>query len=252
MTPFAFSASFYDALYDQKDYAGESAFAIDRLESALGYRPVSIADLGCGTGRHAECFARSGIRVTALDICAEMLAQARVRTAGLPVELILADIADPPDLSRCDGVVSLFHVLGYLALPGRLEEGLVRLRRRLPAGTPLLFDYWNSVAVMMHGCEVRERSVAWCGSGRIIRTAVPRATEHSDVVRIEFRYRAYDESGMLVADTAEEHDMRHLSPGRIADILRHAGFALRETAAWGTRGPPDANAWNAYALATAD
>lgn len=58
-------------------------------------RGLAIADVGCGTGRHALRLAGSGARVTALDFSDEMLAHARRKAGGLPVTFIRHDVEQP-------------------------------------------------------------------------------------------------------------------------------------------------------------
>src|ERR1051325_2796348 len=45
-----------------------------------------IADVGCGTGRHAVGLARSGASVTALDFSEGMLSRAREKAQSLQIE----------------------------------------------------------------------------------------------------------------------------------------------------------------------
>src|SRR5205814_1195944 len=55
---------------------------------------LEIADLGCGTGRHALRLAAAGARVTGVDFSEAMLARARAKSGALPVRWVRHDIAD--------------------------------------------------------------------------------------------------------------------------------------------------------------
>jgi len=57
---------------------------------------LDVADLGCGTGRHASRLARAGARVVALDFSEQMLAEARAKTAGAAVRFVQHDLAALP------------------------------------------------------------------------------------------------------------------------------------------------------------
>lgn len=68
---------------------------IDRLFGDV--RGLEIADVGCGTGRHARRLAAHGARVTGIDFSEGMLAKAREKCAGLPSppNLIFHDLGTP-------------------------------------------------------------------------------------------------------------------------------------------------------------
>lgn len=88
----------FDALQAQGvDVHGEAAFV-------LSYRPASVLDAGCGTGRVAIELARRGVEVTGVDVDHSMISEARRRAPGLAwVEADLASL----DLGRRFDVVVL-------------------------------------------------------------------------------------------------------------------------------------------------
>ncbi len=58
-------------------------------------RGLSLADLGCGTGRSAIALAEAGAEVTAVDFSSEMLAQARQKPGAGRVRFIVHDLGNP-------------------------------------------------------------------------------------------------------------------------------------------------------------
>jgi SAM-dependent methyltransferase len=81
-------------------------------------------DLGCGTGRHTLALAQAGAQVTALDQSPEMMAVARRKLQGHPVEWVLHAL--PAPLPLPDGAFVLV-VAGLVAehvadLPALLKE----------------------------------------------------------------------------------------------------------------------------------
>jgi ubiquinone/menaquinone biosynthesis C-methylase UbiE len=103
-------------IYDEEDnplIALEEPLVSGLLGDARG---LDVADLGCGTGRHAVPLARAGARVTALDFADEMVARARAKSGWERVRFISHDLARPlplPDRSF-DRVLSCL-VLEHLA-----------------------------------------------------------------------------------------------------------------------------------------
>ena len=56
---------------------------------------LAVADVGCGTGRHAIRLAADGARVTALDFSPGMLAAAREKPGAERVRFLLHDVTTP-------------------------------------------------------------------------------------------------------------------------------------------------------------
>jgi malonyl-CoA O-methyltransferase len=56
---------------------------------------LDVADIGCGTGRHALRLAPAGARVTALDFSEGMLERARAKTTSEAIRFVAHDLAQP-------------------------------------------------------------------------------------------------------------------------------------------------------------
>jgi ubiquinone/menaquinone biosynthesis C-methylase UbiE len=56
---------------------------------------LTVADIGCGTGRHALRWAAAGARVTAVDFSAAMLERARAKPGAQAITFIQHDLAKP-------------------------------------------------------------------------------------------------------------------------------------------------------------
>ena len=68
----------YDVAYSFKDYEGEAA-AISALILDRNVNAGSLLDVGCGTGKHLEYFARHFDHVEGLDLTRGLLEEARRR-----------------------------------------------------------------------------------------------------------------------------------------------------------------------------
>src|SRR5438552_18394677 len=71
---------------------------VDRLLGSI--RGLAVADIGCGTGRHALRLAGAGAEVTALDFSGEMLARARAKPHAAHVRFVQHDLAQPLPLNE--------------------------------------------------------------------------------------------------------------------------------------------------------
>ena len=112
-------ANYYDLLYRDKDYRGETDYICGLLEKfAPGAK--SILDLGCGTGRHAVSLAKRGFDVFGFDFSTKMIVKAKERKTQLSsqvsqnVNFEVADICKLNIGKNFDVIVSI-DVLTYFS-----------------------------------------------------------------------------------------------------------------------------------------
>jgi SAM-dependent methyltransferase len=193
-------------------FAGHPLFQADaRLLEERFEQPGRLADLGCGTARHALRFAQRGFEVTAVDLSLPMLEMARckARSAGINLALIQANVCCLgciPD-GVFDYALLMFSTLGMIrgAQPRRhaLDEAARILRRG------------GRIALHAHNIWVNLRD----GQGRVwLLGQAPRAVlRRGDVGDRRMDYRGI--SGMRV----------HLYRWReLKHELRRAGFQIDE------------------------
>lgn len=119
------------------------------LTPLLPEQPVRIADLGCGTGSLAVLLAEQPNTVSGVDISGEMirLAQAKARAAGVDVNLVQGDAADPPFAAASFDVVLARHVLWTFENPEAVLQRWVNLLS--PGGRLILIEgQWSTGAGM--------------------------------------------------------------------------------------------------------
>lgn len=118
------------AIYDDED---NPLIVMEEPEVArlLGdVRGLSVADIGCGTGRHAIPLARAGAYVTAVDFSEGMLDKGQQMAQGLPIRWVRQDLADVLPLeSACFDRVICCLVLEHIADLEHLFGELKRICR---------------------------------------------------------------------------------------------------------------------------
>ncbi len=98
---------------------------------------LTVADIGCGTGRHALRWAAAGARVTALDFSAAMLDRARAKPGAGSVTFVQHDLAQPfPLAGAAFDRVFCCLVLDHIAALDDLFRELRRLCR--PTGCVII------------------------------------------------------------------------------------------------------------------
>jgi len=91
---------------------------------------LAVADIGCGTGRHALRLAAAGARVTAIDFSEAMLQRARAKAGAGAITFVRHDLAKPfPLPSAAFDRVFCCLVLDHIAELGSFFRELHRLCR---------------------------------------------------------------------------------------------------------------------------
>ena len=201
----------YDRWSKVYDTDGNPLFVLEEpiVRAWLGdVAGLVIADVGCGTGRHAAWLAHAGARVVALDISEGMMARAKACATGEGV-LFCRHALLPSPLPLADG--SCDHVL--FALVGehveRLTETFADFRRVLvPGGTVIftaLHPAMNLVGITARffdpetGGEVRVKAFEYSLSDYVM-AAVNGGLQLVDIVE-----RTADERTARLAPRAEKY-----------------------------------------------
>jgi malonyl-CoA O-methyltransferase len=113
---------------------------------------LAVADIGCGTGRHALRLASAGARVTAVDFSEPMLERARVKPGAEGVTFIRHDLAEPlPLKSESFDRVLCCLVADHIAdLHGFFRD----LRRLCRPGGCVVFSVMHP-AMLLRGVQAR-------------------------------------------------------------------------------------------------
>jgi SAM-dependent methyltransferase len=253
MPVFADYARYYNLLYRDKDYGGETAFVLDMMRQQ-GCVPRTLLDLGCGTARHAIEMTRRGVQVTGVDISETMLAmgQESVRSldpADFPVllpELYQADARSVRLNKTFDAVVSLFHVMSYQNTEEDALAVMETARNHLNPGGLLLFDFWHGPGVQRDLPERRER-VLENEETHIHRLALPehRSNDHLVIVNYFVTLSKPDGSSSCLR---ESHSMRYWFLPELRLLANEAGFAVVQEGGWMSASLPGFLDWNAWSL----
>ena len=111
-------------IYDDEDnplIALEQPRVTELLGDTAG---LTVADVGCGTGRHALRLAATGAKVIALDFSLGMLAKASAKAGADRVRFVVHDVADPLPLAdrACDRLICCLVVEHVVDLPSLFRE----------------------------------------------------------------------------------------------------------------------------------
>jgi ubiquinone/menaquinone biosynthesis C-methylase UbiE len=125
------------------------------LAPLIPAEPVRIVDLGCGTGSLAVLLAEHSNRVSGIDISGNMirLARAKARAAGVAVDFVRGDAADPPFAEASFDLVLARHVLWAFENPDAVLQRWVDLLA--PDGRLILIEGQWSTGAGLSASECR-------------------------------------------------------------------------------------------------
>ncbi len=251
MPSFSDYAPYYDLFYRGKDYAAEVGFVLGILRDR-GCRPGKILELGCGTGGHAEHFAKAGCSVLGVDLSERMVGRANERFATLPAELsgrfrgMQGDASNFVSPEKVDAVVSLFHVASYQTTNEALLGYFRSARSALEPGGLFLFDFWYGPAVLTdRPREVERRQTAEDGT-EVVRRTQSTMRVNDNVVDVHFSFTLT--AGSRKETFKENHAMRYLFLPEIELLARTAGFSFTESGAWMQRASLTDSTWYGWCV----
>ncbi len=200
------------AIYDDED---NPLIALEEPQVAglLGdVRGLSIADIGCGTGRHALQLAAGGANVTAVDFSQAMLAKAQAKPGAQAIRWVQHDITQPLPLSAASfHRVTCCLVMDHIPDPAALLAECGRICR--PAGF-IVISVMHP-AMMLRGIQARFTDPA---TGRETRpTSCPHQV--SDYVMAAIR------AGLRI-DHLSEHLVDEALTRRSPRALKYLGWPL--------------------------
>ena len=245
MSVFGGYAKYYDLLYRDKDYEGETAYVVRKIRESFSEARI-LLELGSGTGKHAGLLRKAGYDLVGVEMSEEMVAQARERNPG--IEFHQGDLRQV-DLGReFDVVMALFHVISYQTGNRDLARSFEVARKHVKTGGGLIFDCWHGPAVMQQRPEVRVKRLS-DGDVRIIRIAEPEMDAAANTVTVN--YQVLIDNGGQLQEIQESHRMRYLFQPELALMLERAGFELLHSEEWMTGCMPGTDTWGVLHVARA-
>ena len=232
---------YYNLLYSDKDYLGESCY-IDELIQKYLQGAKTILDLGCGTGRHDECLARSGYIVHGVDGSADMLSVAQ-KCANGRLKFTEGDIRSIRLDQKFDVAVSLFHVMSYQTSNDDMIRAFSTAQEHLLPGGIFIFDCWYGPAVLTDRPTVRIKRLE-DETIEVTRIAEPLLYPNENLVDVNYHLFVRDKLSGEVAEQKELHKMRYLFKPEVEMMLERVGLQFVDSFEFVTGSNPGYNTWS--------
>ncbi len=250
MSTFATYASYYDLLYRDKDYAAEAAFVRSVIQR-FGPQVDRVLELGCGTGAHARHLAALGLSVCGVDASPSMVECALSSQAALPTDFrrrlafLQGDIRNLRLGEKFNCVLSLFHVMSYMATNADLQLAFQTVRHHLSPGGICIFDCWYGPAVLHLRPSVRVKELS-DDEFSIIRVADPAMLPNENAVDVNYTVWIRNRATNTLEIVRETHRMRYLFRPEIDSLVEQAGLRVLEAREWMTGREPGLDTWGVY------
>ncbi len=253
MSVFAGYSRYYDLLYKDKDYTGETKWVASLLR-AFAPSAKSLVEIGSGTGLHASHLAQLGYDVTGVDMSEGLLDAANERRAGLDPAIAARLSFEPGDARtfrlgrKFDAVISLFHVMSYQTSNEDLASAFASAREHLEPGGVFIFDCWYGPAVLRQWPSVTTKELS-DEQTHVRRIATPVIHAGRNVVDVNYDVTVTDKTTGQKEVLKETHSMRYLFTPEIEVALHAAGLQLLESRGWLSDKEPDFTTWGACFIA---
>lgn len=252
MTVFGDYSRYYDLLYRDKDYIGESQF-IHQLIQSHAPHSLDILELGCGTGHHAALLAQQGYKLHGIDISQEMLDYADQRRSQLTTKIASnlqftqGDIRQVRLHQKFDVVISLFHVISYQTTNADLQAAFATAKAHLKPNGIFIFDVWYGPAVLTTPPEVRVKRLE-DEIIEITRIAEPVMYPNKNCVDVNYSIFIKDKTTFAITELTETHKMRYLFKPELEILLANFQLEIYKYQEWLTNKNASLETWNVYFL----
>ena len=244
-------AYYYNAFYQDKDYAGE-ARQVDFLLKKYGQNIHTIINYGCGTGKHDIELSKLGYHCTGIDMSSLMIdiAKKNAQTERLDIEFSAEDIRNYEPRKQFDAVLSLFHVMSYQNTNQDILAAFRSARKALEQGGLLLFDVWYGPGVLSDKPVVRVKEVE-DEKNKLVRIARPIMHDKDNVVDVCYEVLVIDKETSVTKAINEVHNMRYFFRPELEFFLKEAGFELVDNIDCQTLRETSFDSWTSYFIARA-
>lgn len=249
MSVFGDYSQYYNLLYKDKNYESETKYVSDLIQQYKN-NAKTLLDLGCGSGRHDECFAKHGYNVSGVDLSEDMLQMAyKIQKKGI-LEFSHGDARNVRLNKKFDAVVSLFHVMNYQITNTDLENAFNTARAHLDKGGVFIFDSWHGPGVLTDRPSNRIKELE-DQNLKIFRTATPEMWPNECIVDVNYDLKIFNKKLVKEISIKEKHRMRYLFSPEVEYFLSKTEFKLKKSEEWQTKKKLGFDSWFACYIAEA-
>jgi SAM-dependent methyltransferase len=251
MNQFNAYSGYYDSLYQNKDYLGETKFILTIIKKFSKHQGRDILSLGCGTGTYEILLEQKGYQILGVDFSEKMLKIAREKALQhkAKIDFIKGDVRKFTTRKKFDNVLAMFNIVGYQNTNGDLENFIKTAGKHLKKGGLFMFDGWYQPAILKDRPENRRKIITLGDSRQVERITTQVLDIEKSLLKINFQLRETG-LGKKVLDVEEDHPMRFFTLNEITYFLNKNGFNLRHCCRFKHLNEPvSENFWDMFIVA---
>jgi len=132
---------FYDCMFDESSFELAQQ-QVPQLLSLVNHSVNSIADLGCGPGRHCLALAKMNFEVTGVDMSEFLLSKAKQKSQdlSLTINFINSDMLEYNTKDKHDLIINMFNSFGYFDTPEKNQMMINNAYKNLQSTGTLIID----------------------------------------------------------------------------------------------------------------
>ena len=137
----------YDEINTTKPYQLETEFIIKKYTEIIKQCPNSVLDIGCGTGKHLECFSSLVNYGLGIDICNKMIQKAKELKLN-NIDFVSTSVQEITNEHKYDLVTMLFNVVNHISSLEELDLIIDSINKKTTDNAVLIFDMFNIIAMI--------------------------------------------------------------------------------------------------------
>ena len=209
-------AKYYDLIYHWKDYEKEAYSIKDLIKKYKKSDGNQLLDVGCGTGKHLECFI-GDFSCTGIDINNEMVEVAKTKFKDVILEQ--GNMINFNLKTEFDVILCLFSSIGYVKAYSNLEKTITNFATHLKKGGVLIIEPWFT------------KSTYWAGKpgmttydGEDVKIARLNNTKIEGDLSIMDMHYLIAEKDKEVIYFADTHELGLFETDKTLDLMEKAGL----------------------------
>jgi SAM-dependent methyltransferase len=250
MSVFNEYSSYYDLLYQAKNYNAEANY-VDGIIKNFSPTSTKILEFGCGSGRHASLMAEKGYCVTGVDLSQNMVKLAKEKTQCLGESQKLSfchgDMRSIRLNKKFDVVMALFHVMSYQTTDKDVCDAFETAYEHLVSGGLFIFDFWYGPAVLKQRPELKVKKVE-DDKIKVTRISEPQCDVEKNLVDVNFTVFVENKKDSTIKKYQETHNMRYLFQPEVARLCQDNSFELVTFEEWLSGKKPVVSSWGVCAV----